>query len=167
MKQKISLIVAMDNNRLIGAKNRLPWRLPDDMKWFVEQTMGKPVVMGRKTYDSIPSKFKPLNGRKNIIITRNQNYQAEGCIVVHSINEAIQAAGDVPEIIIGGGTQIYELSLPIANRLYLTKVDGEFEGDAYFPELELGEWEEMFNEAHLADKRHSHGFTWLILDKIS
>ena len=165
MKPKISLIVAMDKNRLIGANNRLPWRLPDDMKWFVEQTMGKPVVMGRKTYDSIPPKFKPLNGRKNIIITRNPTYQAEGCAVVYSLEEAIQAAGDVPEIIIGGGTQIYKLSLPLANRIYLTQVDGEFEGDAYFPNLEMGQWRETYTEVHAADKRHSHAFRWVILDK--
>ena len=155
----------MDKNRLIGANNHLPWRLPNDMKWFVEQTMGKPVVMGRKTYDSIPPKFKPLNGRKNIIITRNKAYEAAGCTVVHSLDEAIQAAGDVPEIIIGGGTQIYELSLPVANRIYLTEVDGEFEGDAYFPQIDLADWQVTFTETHPADKRHSHAFTWKILDK--
>ena len=163
--QKISLIVAMDKNRLIGAENRLPWRLPDDMTWFVEQTMGKPVVMGRKTYDSIPTKFKPLNGRKNIIITRNLNYQAEGCIVVHSLDDAISVAGNVPEIIIGGGTQIYELSLPIANRIYLTEVKGAFSGDTYFPEIDLAEWQTSYCQTHAADSRHSHRFNWTILDK--
>lgn len=155
----------MDKNRLIGANNRLPWRLPDDMKWFVQQTMGKPVVMGRKTYDSIPPKFKPLNGRKNIIITRNQTYQAAGCTVVHSLDEAMQAAGDVPEIIIGGGTQIYKLSLPITNRIYLTQVDGGFEGDAYFPELEMGQWTVTYEETHPVDNRHAYAFRWVILDK--
>ncbi len=160
--KKISLIVAMDRNRLIGINNKLPWRLPDDMKWFVEKTMGKPVVMGRKTYDSIPSKFKPLSGRENIIITRNPDYKAEGCTIVHSIESAIQ---DVPEIIIAGGTQIYELCLPIVNRIYLTEVDGEFEGDAYFPELDLTNWQETYNQKHTANKRNSHAFTWVILDK--
>ena len=155
----------MDKNRLIGANNRLPWRLPDDMKWFVEQTMGKPVVMGRKTYDSIPPKFKPLNGRKNIIITRNKNYEAVGCFVVHSLDEAIAVAGDVPEIIIGGGTQIYELSLPVANRIYLTEVDGVFNGDAFFPEINSAAWRETYRETHPVDKRHAHAFTWLILDR--
>ncbi|MCP4356780.1 MAG: dihydrofolate reductase [Chloroflexi bacterium] len=130
-KATISLIVAMDHNRLIGANNGLPWRLPDDMKWFVEKTMGKPVIMGRKTYDSVPQKFKPLHGRQNIIITRSQNYQAPGCTVVHSLADALMAAGKAPEIIIGGGAQVYAQALPIANRLYLTLVESEFTGDVY------------------------------------
>ncbi len=165
LMNKISLIVAMDKNRLIGAKNRLPWRLPDDMRWFVKQTMGKPVIMGRKTYDSIPPKFKPLNGRKNIILTRNKKYQVEGCAVVHSLEEALHAAGDVPEIIIGGGTQIYTLSLPIADRIYLTEVDGIFDGDTYFPETNWAEWQESYRQTHAADVRHTHSFTWIILDR--
>ena len=163
--QKISLIVAMDNNRLIGSNNQLPWRLPDDMKWFVDQTMGKPIVMGRKTYDSIPPKFKPLNGRKNIIITRNPNYEAEGCTITHSLDDALAAAGEAKEIIIAGGTQIYELTLPIANRIYLTQVDGTFTGDAHFPRLDYSKWHEIYRQTHRQDERHSHQFTWIILEK--
>jgi dihydrofolate reductase len=165
-KASISIIVAMDKNRLIGVDNRLPWRLPDDMKWFVEKTAGKPVIMGRKTYDSIPPRFKPLRDRHNIILTRNPEYKAAGCTVVHSLNEAITAAGDVPEIIIGGGTQIYAQTLPIAKRIYLTLVAGEFEGDAYFPEFTRSEWEATFRQIHEVDDRHPHRFTWLILERI-
>ena len=155
----------MDNNRLIGSNNRLPWRLPDDMKWFVDQTMGKPVVMGRKTYDSIPPRFKPLNGRKNIILTRNPDYEAPGCTVVHSLDEALQAAANVPEVIIAGGTQIYELTLPVAQRIYLTQVDDTFAGDAYFPRLDYSVWHEIYRQTHQRDERHSHLFTWIILEK--
>ncbi|MCL4263847.1 MAG: dihydrofolate reductase [Anaerolineae bacterium] len=158
----ISLIVAMDYNRLIGANNGLPWRLPDDMRWFVERTMGKPVIMGRKTYNSIPAKFRPLHGRHNIIITRNPDYEAVGCTVVHSLAAALAAAGDVPEVIIGGGAQIYAKALPLAHRLYLTLIDGEFTGDAYFPPLDPAEWRETFRQEHEPDARHGHRFTWLI-----
>lgn len=161
----ISLIVAMDHNRLIGANNGLPWRLPDDMRWFVEQTMGKPVIMGRKTYDSIPAKFRPLHGRHNIIITRDPHYEAPGCTIAHSLPAALAAAGDVPEVVIGGGAQIYAEALPLTHRLYLTLVDGEFHGDAYFPAVDPGEWREIFQQVHEPDGRHAHRFTWLIWER--
>lgn len=164
-KTLISLIVAMDQNRLIGADNGLPWHLPDDMKWFVEKTIGKPVILGRKTYDSIPPRFKPLRDRHNIIVTRNRAYEAAGCTVVHSVAAALAAAGDVPEIVIGGGTQIYAQTLPRADRLYLTLVDGVFQGDAYFPEFDRTAWRETFRQVHAADGRHATPFTWLILEK--
>lgn len=158
----ISLIVAIDNNRLIGANNGLPWRLPDDMRWFKEQTMGKPVIMGRKTYDSIPAKFKPLHGRHNIIITRNAQYRAEGCTVVQSLSEALAAAGDAPEVMIGGGAQIYAAALPLARRLYLTLVEGSFTGDVYFPPFDPAAWREIYRQEHEVDDRHAYRFTWLI-----
>lgn len=159
----ISLIVAMDQNRLIGVNNGLPWRLPDDMRWFVEKTMGKPVIMGRKTYDSIPTTFKPLRGRHNIVITRNMQYGAEGCTVVHSLSAAVAAAGDVPEVVIGGGAQIYAEALPLAHCLYLTLVEGSFEGDTYFPPFDQDEWQEIYRATHEADTRHANRFTWLVL----
>jgi len=163
--KRISFVVAMDRNRVIGVDGRLPWRLPDDMKWFKEVTMGKPVIMGRKTYDSIPERFKPLAGRHNIVVTRNQNYQVEGATVVHSIDEALAAAGDAAEIIIGGGAQLYEALLLQAGRLYLTLVDDAFAGDAYFPELDMSQWRERYRQAHEPDERHPHRFTWLILER--
>ena len=161
----ISLVVAMDRNRAIGVNGRLPWRLPDDMKWFKEVTMGKPVIMGRKTYDSIPNRFKPLPGRHNIVVTRNRNYRAEGATVVHSVDEALTAAADADEIMIGGGAQLYEALLPQASRLYLTLVDSAFEGDTYFPELDMSRWRERYRQDHKSDERHRHRFTWLILER--
>ncbi|HFQ93832.1 MAG TPA: dihydrofolate reductase [Anaerolineae bacterium] len=161
----ISLIAAMDRNRLIGAAGRIPWHLPDDMRWFVEQTMGKPVIMGRKTYDSIPPRFKPLKGRHNIILTRQPDYAAAGCTVVHSPEAALAAAGDAPEIIIGGGAALYRHFLPQAGRLYLTLVDGEFSGDVYFPPYDPAAWQETFRQPHPADDRHPPPFTWLILER--
>ena len=132
----LAIVVAMDQNRLIGADNGLPWRLPDDMQWFVQQTMGKPVIMGRKTYESIPAKFRPLKGRHNIVLTRDCSYAAPGATVVHSVKEALAAAGDADEIIIGGGANLYAQLLPQTTRLYLTLVEAELAGDAYFPQIE-------------------------------
>lgn len=160
----ISFVVAMDGKRLIGRDNGLPWRLPDDMRWFREVTMGKPVIMGRKTYETIPVRFRPLPGRHNIVVTRNPAYQAEGVTVVHSIEEVLAAVGDVDEIIIGGGVELYAAFLPTADRLYLTLVEGTFTGDAYFPEFDISDWVETFSQTHEPDEQHSHRFRWSILD---
>ncbi len=164
-KPIISLIVALDRNRLVGAAGAIPWHLPDDMGWFVDQTMGKPIIMGRKTYDSIPPRFKPLKGRHNIILTRQPDYAAPGCTVVHSPEAALAAAGDVPEIIIGGGAALYRRFLPQADRLYLTLVDGVFSGDITFPPYDPAAWRETYRKHHPADGRHTHPFTWLILER--
>ncbi len=156
----------MDENGVIGVNGRIPWRLPDDMKWFRDVTMGKPVIMGRKTYESIPSRFRPLPGRHNIVVTRQPTYAAPGATVVHSMEEALQAAGDVDEIIIGGGGELYRLLLPQADRLYLTQVDGQFAGDAVFPQWNPANWQEQFRQHHPADERHPFAFTWLILERV-
>jgi dihydrofolate reductase len=164
----ISFVVAMDEHGLIGREDRLPWRLPDDMRWFREVTMGKPVIMGRKTYETIPARFRPLVGRHNIVVTRNREYQAEGATVVHSIEEALAAAGDVgdvEEIIIGGGAELYAASLATADRLYMTLVEGSFTGDAYFPPFEVNDWQEVYAQSHEPDEQHSHRFRWLILER--
>jgi dihydrofolate reductase len=161
----ISLVVAVDDNGLIGRENGLPWRLPDDMRWFREVTMGKPVVMGRKTYETIPARFRPLPGRHNIIITRDREYEAEGVTVVHSIEEALAAAGGVEEIIIGGGAELYAAFLATADRLYLTLVEGNFTGDAYFPPFNANEWQEVYVQTHEPDEQHAHRFHWLILER--
>lgn len=161
----LAIVVAMDQNRLIGADNGLPWRLPDDMQWFVQQTMGKPVIMGRKTYESIPAKFRPLKGRHNIVLTRDCSYAAPGATVVHSVKEALAAAGDADEIIIGGGANLYAQLLPQTTRLYLTLVEAELAGDAYFPQIEWSGWRETFRQHHPADARHNFAFTWLILER--
>ncbi len=161
----ISYVVAMDENRLIGADNQLPWRLPDDMRWFRQQTMGKPVIMGRKTYESIPLKFRPLPGRHNIILTRDLAYTAPGGTVVHSIELALESAGNVKEIIIGGGATLYEQFWPWVNRLYLTRVNGRFQGDAHFPKFDQSLWKIIYQQDHAVDEQHQTPFTWFIMEK--
>jgi dihydrofolate reductase len=127
--------------------------------------MGKPVIMGRKTYESIPAKFRPLQGRHNIVLTRDQSYEAPGTTVVHSVKAALAAAGEVEEIIIGGGANLYVQLLPKTTRLYLTLIEADLEGDAYFPEFEWSAWRETFRQHHPADERHNFAFTWLILER--
>ncbi len=163
MKRWISFIVALDRNRVIGHDGRLPWRLPDDMRYFRRVTMGKPVIMGRKTYDSIG---KPLVGRHNIVLTRDLDYQAPGCTVIHSASAALAAAGDAPEVMIAGGDQVYRLLLSQANRMYLTLVDAQVgEGDAFFPALDPEEWREVSREFHDRDERHPYSFEWVLLER--
>ena len=141
----ISLIAAMGRRRVIGKGNSLPWKLPADMERFKKLTSGKPVIMGRKTFESIG---KPLRNRKNIILTRDKTYKAEGFIVVHASQDALKAANGAPEAVVIGGAQIYKEFLPMANRMYLTFIDEDFEGDAYFPEFDTNEWKETSKEEH-------------------
>lgn len=138
----------MSRNRVIGKNNALPWKLPEDMKRFKEITSGKPVIMGRKTFESIG---KPLPKRTNIIITRDKNYRQHGCIIVNSAEEASKAAEGNEEIMIIGGEQIFREFLPLADKMYLTFIDGDFEGDAYFPEYNKNEWKEVNREEHKSD----------------
>ncbi|RUL55616.1 type 3 dihydrofolate reductase [Lysinibacillus antri] len=156
----ISLIVAHDKNRVIGYENKMPWHLPGELKYFKEQTMGKPMIMGRKTFDSIG---RPLPGRRNIIITRNENYQAEGIEVVSSLEEALQLAGDVEEIMIIGGEQIFKMALPIADRLYITHIENEFPGDTYFPLY--GEKWELVSKSEPVEATDGYSFTYCIYDR--
>ncbi|RIK16383.1 MAG: dihydrofolate reductase [Anaerolineae bacterium] len=162
-RPRIAFVVAMDDNRLIGRDNDLPWRLPDDMRWFRDHTMGKPCIMGRKTYDSLPARFRPLPGRLNIVVTRNPDYQAPGAVVVGSIDAALRAAGEVEEIIVVGGAALFRELMPVVDRLYLTRVRGAVEGDVYFPDFDVAAWRETYREEHPADDRHAYPFTWLIL----
>lgn len=166
-RPRIAYVVAMDENRVIGRDNDLPWRLPDDMRWFREKTLGKPCIMGRKTYDSLPDRFRPLPGRLNIVVTRNSDYQALGAVVVHSVDEALQAAGDVEEVIIVGGGDLFRRLMPVVDRLYLTQVRGAVGGDVFFPPVDLSQWHETYRQEHPADERHPLPFTWLILDRKS
>lgn len=159
----ISLIWAMDENRLIGVENRLPWKLPADMKWFRRHTLGKPIIMGRKTFDSFGGRALPE--RSNIVVTRDKNYQADGALVVYSIEEALQAAGDAEEVMIIGGASFYEQLLPRAERLYITQVHGKFEGDAWFPEFEMDEWQEVTREDHTADEKNAYDCTFLRFER--
>jgi dihydrofolate reductase len=142
----LSLIVAMDRNRVIGCDNALPWHLPEDLKYFKSVTMGKPIVMGRKTFESIG---RPLPGRLNIVITRNTGWQHPGVVVAHSLSEALVLAGNDPpsreagEVMVIGGEQIYRAAIEQASRLYITRVDTEVEGDAFFPDFTEGHWREV------------------------
>ena len=159
---KRSLVVAMARNRVIGRDNQLPWRLPADLAYFKRVTMGHPVVMGRRTYESIG---KPLPGRQNIVVSRNRDYRAPGCTVVGSLDEAWKAAGDAEEVSVIGGTSIFAGTLPIADRIHLTEVDADVPGDTYFPEFDRGQWREREVERHGRDERHEHPFRILVLER--
>lgn len=160
---KISMIAAMTEDRVIGIKNSLPWKLPNDMKWFRQNTMGKPIIMGRKTFESFGAKALP--GRVNIIITRDQSYQANDSIVVHSIDDAIKVAGNVDEVMIIGGASFYEQMLPKADRLYLTFVHAELEGDAWFPEINNNDWNKVEKINHKKDNKNRYAHSFVILDR--
>lgn len=157
------MIAAMTEQRVIGIKNTLPWKLPNDMKWFRQNTMGKPIVMGRKTFESFGAKALP--GRTNIIITRDENYQAADSIVVHSIDEALEAAGNVDEVMIIGGASFYEQMLPKADRLYLTFVHAELEGDAWFPEINNNDWNKVEKITHKKDEKNRYAHSFVVLDR--
>jgi len=150
----ISLIAAMDKNRLIGVKNGLPWHLPADFKHFKEVTMGKPVVMGRKTYESIG---KPLPGRKNIVISRS-GFEADEVIVVDSIEAAIAEVYDAEEVMIIGGASFYDQMISNAHRMYLTYVNTECEGDVWFPEFDQNDWDVVSEESFAADEKNNFDF---------
>ena len=149
MSIRLSLMVAKASNRVIGRNNKLPWYLPNDLKYFKQVTFGKPVIMGRKTWDSLG---KPLPGRTNIVITRQAGFQAEGAKVVATLDEAVTLAENVAfiegqdEAVVMGGAEIYALALPQADRLYLTEVHAEVDGDTWFPEYDTSEWKEIGRE---------------------
>lgn len=164
MNPRISLIAAMSDNRVIGIANRLPWKLPADMKWFRRQTLGKPIVMGRKTFESFGA--RPLPGRTNIVVTSDLNYRSEGCLVAHDIEAALRLAGDVPEVMIIGGASFYAQTLPRAQRIYLTVVHHAFDGDAWFPAIDANDWHEAMREECAADANNPHDCTFFILERI-
>jgi len=145
-----SLVVAMARNRVIGRDNQLPWRLPADLAYFKRVTMGHPIIMGRRTYESIG---RPLPGRLNIVVSRNPQFSAPGCTVVPSLAEAWRAAGDAEEVCVIGGTSIFAEALPAADRIHLTEVEAEVPGDTWFPEFDRGEWTEREVERHAPDER--------------
>ena len=165
---KVSLIVAVSENGVIGKGNDLIWHLPKDMKFFKETTTGHHVIMGRKNFESIPHKYSPLPNRTNVVITRQTDYTAEGCIVVNSVEAALQMAkqnGDTEPFIIGGG-QIYKLALGanLVDKIYLTKVHHSFEGDTFFPELS-SDWKETNKTENKADEKHKYNYDFITLEK--
>jgi dihydrofolate reductase len=161
---KISLIWAMDRNRLIGRANALPWKLSADMAWFKKNTMAKPILMGRKTYESIG---RPLPGRTNLILTRQPDLQIKGCVVVHSLEQAKAAVPDADEIMVMGGAEIYAQLLDQADRLYITMIDAVFEGDAWFPEFSLQQWQEVSRQAGVVDEKNIYPHVFMTLERKS
>ena len=161
----ISYVVAVSKNGVIGREGGLPWHISSDLKRFKEITMGKPVVMGRKTWDSLPR--KPLPGRRNIVITRQSGFRAEGAEVVTTPEAAIELCGDAPEIAVIGGGEVYRLFWPHVNRLYLTEVDLEVAGDTHFPAVDPAHWREVAREVHPKGEKDSAGFTLRTLDRMT
>lgn len=160
---KISLIVAMSANRVIGRDNKMPWHLSADLKRFRTITMNAPILMGRKTFESIG---KPLDGRTNLILSKNKNYQPEDCLVFDSLEMALNEAKNVGnELFIIGGATLYEITLPLAQRLYLTDIQAEFEGDTFFPEFNLSDWNEIACEQVTNDEKVSFSYRFLTLEK--
>jgi dihydrofolate reductase len=164
----LALIVAMAQNRVIGRNNKLPWYLSEDLKYFKRITMGKPVIMGRLTFESIG---RPLPGRTNIVVTRNQDYAAEGVKVVHSLEQAKQLCESIAEVdgsdeaMVIGGAQIYQQALSYADRLYLTEVHANVEGDAYFPEFDRSQWQEISRENFQATGPNPYDYSFLVLER--
>jgi dihydrofolate reductase len=161
---RLSAIVAMSENRVIGVDNTLPWHLPADLQHFKKVTMGKPIVMGRKTYESIG---RPLPGRCNIVMTRDITFQAPGCIVVHSMASALEAVpADSVEVFIIGGAELFETMLPSLQRLYVTIVHHDFTGDTYFPLLNMTEWQERECITHAPDDQNKYSYSFIMYDRV-
>lgn len=166
---KLALIVAQSENRVIGRNNKLPWHLPEDLKYFKSVTMGKAIIMGRKTYDSIG---RPLPGRTNIVVTRDTEYFVEGVEIVHSLEaamdkaEALSLINGNDEALIIGGSELYRQALSKADRLYLTQVHHQIAGDAYFPGLDSSEWHQVGREDFAADGCNPYDYSFLVLDRL-
>ena len=168
MSIRLSLMVAKASNRVIGRNNKLPWYLPNDLKYFKQVTFGKPVIMGRKTWDSLG---KPLPGRTNIVITRQTDFQAEGAQVVATLDEAVTLAENVAfiegqdEAVVMGGAEIYALALPKTDRLYLTEVHAEVDGDTWFPEYDTSEWKEIGREDFPAEGPNPYDYSFVVYER--
>ncbi|MFT5879533.1 MAG: dihydrofolate reductase [Moritella sp.] len=158
----ISMIAAMANNRVIGLDNKMPWHLPAELQLFKRATLGKPIVMGRNTFESIG---RPLPGRLNIVLSRRAEYQPAGVVVVATLDEAVTAAGDVEELMIIGGATIYNQCLAAADRLYLTHIDLTTAGDTWFPDYEQYTWREREYEAYPADANNPYAYRFSLLER--
>jgi len=158
----ISIISAMAPNRVIGRNNKLPWHLPADLQHFKQITMGKPMIMGRKTWESLPGL---LPGRPHIVLTRDAGYTAEGAKVAHSLEQALHFADASTEVMIVGGANLYTQALSIAQRLYLTEIDVDVDGDTWFPEFDRKQWREIDREEHGADERNTSDYRFITLEK--
>jgi dihydrofolate reductase len=159
----VALVVAMTRDGVIGRDNAMPWHLPDDLKHFKALTMGKPMLMGRKTFEAIG---RPLPGRTTLVLTRDPVWQAPGVNVVHSLDEAFQVIDAVPELCVVGGAEIYKLTLPIAQRIHLTRIHASIPGDTVFPAIDMSQWRETDRVEHPADERHSCAMTFSTLERL-
>jgi len=159
----LSVIAALADNRVIGIDNRLPWRLPADLQHFKRITMGKPMIMGRKTWESLPGR---LPGRPHVVVTRDQAYRADGAEVVHSLEQALATYADAEELMLVGGANLYAQALPLASRLYLTYVHSSPTGDAFFPELDLQQWLEIAREPGQLDEKNRIPHTFVTLQRL-
>jgi len=159
----LSLIWAMTDDRVIGIENSLPWKLPADMKWFRQHTLGKPIIMGRKTFESFGA--KPLPQRLNIIVSSDSQYQAQDAVVVSSITQALDKVKNEEEAMVIGGASLYGQTLPMAQRLYMTLVHADIKGDAWFPEFDLDQWREIERQEHAADDKNAYTCTFLIFER--
>ena len=157
------MIAAMADNRAIGKDNELLWHLPDDFKHFKAITMAKPILMGRKTYQSIG---RPLPGRKNIVVTRDSAFAADGVLVVNSIDAALDAVTEDAEVMVIGGASFYQQMLPLADKLYVTHVHHHFDADTFFPEIDTDQWRVVEQTEHAADERHAYSFSFIEYQKI-
>jgi dihydrofolate reductase len=161
MTPRISVIAALAKNRVIGIANRLPWKLPEDLAYFKTLTLGHAILMGRKTFESLG---RPLPGRSNIVITRNTDYQAVGCLVATSISAALALCADGDEVFFIGGAELYAQVIPLAHRLYLTEVDIEASGDAWFPDYDQSAWREISRESHRGQKGDALKFDFVLYE---
>lgn len=160
---RLSILVAAAENNVIGRNNRLPWRLPEDLQRFKALSMGKPMIMGRRTFESIG---RALPGRTSIVVSRQPGLELEGCIVVASIDAAVAAAQPAVEAVVIGGAEIYRQVLPRAQVVHVTRVHARIEGDTHFPDLQPEEWREVGKEHHPADDRHAYAFSFITLERI-
>jgi dihydrofolate reductase len=158
----ISLLVAASENDVIGRDNGMPWHLPDDLKHFKALTLGKPVLMGRRTYESIG---RPLPGRTNLVLTRATDWSVPGVTVVADLDAAIRAAASAPELVVAGGAQVYALALPRATRIYLTRIHAIIDGDTRLPGLDLHRWDELSRQVHPVDARHPYAMSFVTLER--
>ncbi len=158
----LSMIVATANNNVIGKDNNMPWHLPADLAYFKKITLGKPIVMGRKTYESIG---RPLPGRRNIVISRDQNYSSEGIDTVGSVEQALALVDNVEEVMVIGGGAIYKHCLPAASRLYITHINATIEGDTYFPDHNDGNWQKVSSEIRASDENNPHQLDFCVYER--
>jgi dihydrofolate reductase len=159
---RIFIVAALAHNRAIGRNNGMPWRLPEDLKRFKRLTLGHAVIMGRKTFESIGS---PLPGRNNIVLTRSRDWAPSGCVVVHTLESALAAIGESQDAFVIGGAQVYALAMPLAQRLYMTEIARDFEGDAFFPEFDRSQWREVSRERHTAGDPDVFDYAFVVYER--